>query len=106
MINGFLDVNHLRISESNTFENEVAIFEQLGLHERILHCHGLHPALKALCFDYLPQGDVGHYLAHSGTDNIPYSARPQWILGVAEGIAFLHSKGVARVDSLKHASHR
>jgi hypothetical protein len=25
------------------FESEVAIYERLGPHERILRCHGLHP---------------------------------------------------------------
>ena len=87
-------------SDIERFESEVAIYERLGSHERILRCYGLHPTEKALCFDYLSRGDLGHYLAHIGIDNVPYSTRLRWIVDVAEGITFLHSKGVVWVDAV------
>jgi serine/threonine protein kinase len=85
-------------SDVERFECELAIYERLGSHKCILRCHGLHPSEKALRFDYLPNGDLVCYLARTGIDNIPYSTRLQWIVDVAEGITFLHSKGVVWVD--------
>jgi serine/threonine protein kinase len=86
-------------SDVERFESEVAIYERLGWHERILRCHGLHPTEKALRFDYLPKGDLGDYLTQYGINTTPYSTRLQWIVDIAEGIAFLHSKGVVWVDA-------
>ena len=85
-------------SDVERFESKLAIYQWLSSHERILRCHGLHPTEKALRRDYLPNGDLGCYLARTGIDNISYSTCLQWIVDVAEGITFLHSKGVVWVD--------
>jgi serine/threonine protein kinase len=86
-------------SDVERFESEVAIYARLGSHERILRCHGLHPTEKALRFDYLPRGSLAGYLEHTGLNNVSYDTRLQWMVDVAEGIAYLHSKGVVWVDA-------
>jgi len=86
-------------SDHERFESEVAIYNQLGSHERILPFRGVHPTHHALRFDYLPKGDLAEYLRNVGVLNVPLKMRLQWMIDAAEGIAYLHSKGVVWVDA-------
>ncbi|KAJ7161648.1 kinase-like domain-containing protein [Mycena filopes] len=78
------------------YRSEHEAYVRLGPHPRILKYHGWDR--RGLLFDSHPAGDVLQYLLRNRDSPPPLSVRLQWACDVAEGLAFVHSRGVVWVD--------
>ena len=79
-------------AEVQRFQSEVAMYERLGLHPRILRYHGRHHTPPGILLDSHQKGNLGNYL-HQYNGTIPLLTRLQWAVDIAEGLAHIHSKG-------------
>ncbi|KAJ6626814.1 kinase-like domain-containing protein [Mycena sp. CBHHK59/15] len=78
------------------YKTEHEAYIRLGPHPRILRYHGWDQ--RGLLFDKHPAGDVLSHLLRHRDPPPSLSARLQWARDIAEGLAFVHSKGVVWVD--------
>ncbi|KAJ7440660.1 kinase-like domain-containing protein [Mycena galericulata] len=78
------------------YRSEHEAYVRLGPHPRILRYHGWDR--RGLLFDSHPAGDILRYLLQNRDSPPPLSVRLQWACDVAEGLAFVHSRGLVWVD--------
>ncbi|KAJ6631049.1 kinase-like domain-containing protein [Mycena sp. CBHHK59/15] len=78
------------------YKTEHEAYLRLGDHPRILRYHGWDR--RGLLFDKHPAGDLLNHLLVHRYPPPSLSVRLQWACDIAEGLAFLHSKGVIWVD--------
>ena len=79
-----------------TIEREKKILTILGAHPFIIQLHWLSD--RGLCFEYYPLGSLRTYY-HAELPSLPeITTRIRWCRQVAEGIAYIHSKGIVHND--------
>ena len=79
-----------------TIEREKKILTMLGAHPFIIQLHWV--SERGLCFEYYPLGSLRTYY-HTMLPSLPeITTRTRWCHQVAEGIAFIHSKGIVHND--------
>ncbi|KAJ7248549.1 kinase-like domain-containing protein [Mycena haematopus] len=78
------------------YRTEHEAYLRLQGHPRILRYHGWDR--RGLLFDRHPTGDLLRYLLEHHDPPPSLSTRLQWACDIAEGLAFVHSKGVIWVD--------
>lgn len=76
--------------------NEFEIYNHLGPHRRLVPVKG-YTTEGELLLQYMPHGDLADYL-RTYSKTISMSQRLQWVCEAAEGLQFLHSKGVIHCD--------
>ena len=52
-------------AEVQRFQSEVAMYERLGLHPRIVRYHGRHHTPPGILLDFHQNGDLSNYLHHT-----------------------------------------
>jgi serine/threonine protein kinase len=78
-----------------TIARERDILEFLGAHPFLIQLHWTN--LEGLCFEYYPLGSLRNYYKQS-LSLPPTATRGLWCEQVADGIAFIHSKGIVHND--------
>lgn len=79
-----------------TIEREKNILTIIGDHPFIIQLHWI--SERGLCFDYYPLGSLRTYY-QSKLPSLPETTtRIRWCHQVAEGIAYIHSKGIVHND--------
>ncbi|KAJ7652050.1 kinase-like domain-containing protein [Mycena polygramma] len=78
------------------YHSEHEAYIRLDGHPRILRYHGWDK--RGLLFDSHPGGDLLCYLLKHQESPPSLPVRLQWIRDIAEGLAFIHSKGIIWVD--------
>ncbi|KAM3223512.1 hypothetical protein ACQJBY_057085 [Aegilops geniculata] len=53
---------------------------------------------KLLCFEYVPNGDIRHYLQQGNPQGDDWSVRYQMIRGICHGLHCLHDKQINHLD--------
>jgi serine/threonine protein kinase len=77
-------------------ENEKKILERLGAHKYIIELHWVHE--RGLCFEYYPHGSLRSYFEMRSSALPSVVIRTRWCRQVAEGVRFIHSKGIIHND--------
>ncbi|KAJ9481676.1 hypothetical protein VN97_g11791 [Penicillium thymicola] len=79
--------------EQQAYDIEIRSYERLGHHERIAPCEVTEEGL------ILERGTCLRGMLQSvGESAIPWAMKLQWALEAAEGLAYIHSKGVIHAD--------
>jgi serine/threonine protein kinase len=76
---------------------EAQIYQHLGSHPRLVKFVDWDADNLVLTMEYMPLGNLKDYLA-THTQHILPKKRRQWILHLAEGLEYLHSKDVVHYD--------
>ncbi|KAJ3903241.1 kinase-like domain-containing protein [Lentinula edodes] len=84
------------------YQKEHDIYQRLGDHPRILRHHGWDE--RGLLFDRHPAGDLLRHLLIQRDPSPSLALRLRWACDIAEGLAYIHSKGVIWVDVNLHNS--
>jgi serine/threonine protein kinase len=92
---GFEHRQSLRDAAVKGLEIENLILQHLGQHPRIVGLLGIHE--DGLLLENMANGSVDNYLRNNST-RTPSSQRLQWACQAADGLAYVHSKGVLHCD--------
>lgn len=79
--------------ERLAFDREIRIYTRLGHHERIAHCEIQEKGLqleRGMCLRDVLQSPSG--------SSVPLDSKLQWAQEAADGLAYIHSKGVVHAD--------
>lgn len=75
---------------------EARIYQHLGYHPRLIRLFN-YSAKEGLSLEYMPNRNLKQYL-RTHSKEITLDQRLQWACEVAEGLQFLHSRGVIHCD--------
>lgn len=95
-------VKKFKSGEEDYLQGEVSIFEFLGAHAHIIHYYNHSPLANLIVLECATKGDLGLLLYRVFADEKlkkEYLAvRPNYLVGLARAVDFLHSKGVLHRD--------
>jgi len=80
---------------------EATIYKHLGQHPQILRCLGLeevHPSIHSLRLEMAPAGSIRSYIKKNVDSPPPIQHRLQMAIDVADGLSYMHSRGVMSCD--------
>lgn len=79
--------------ERDAYEIEVRAYTRLGRHERIVPCENTREGLQ------MERGTCLHGILQSNSEPpIPLTTKLRWAQEAAEGLAYIHSKGIIHAD--------
>jgi serine/threonine protein kinase len=78
-------------------EFEAQVYQRLGRHDRLVQMLGFE-SHKGLCLEYIPGGNLQHYLMDHDQEDIPMSLKIRWASEAAEGLQFVHCHHIIHCD--------